>query len=193
MEIKEEKIGKFLDDLASKKPTPGGGATAALAGAMAASLVSMVAILSEKQEDQEETGEFKRIKEKANELRKELLKLADEDCQAYEGVMKAYRTDKREPGRLRKIQQALKKAAEVPLKTAQKSVEVVKLASFCAREGNQNAISDARVGIELATAAAYGALENVRINLESIKDSKFNDEIGDEMNDLLECEDLKSS
>ena len=106
--------------------------------------------------------------------------------------MKAYRTDKKEPGRLRKIQKALKKAAEIPLETAQKSVEVAKLASFCVREGNQNAVSDARCGIELATSAVFGALENVRINLESIKDNKFNEEIRDKMDNLLKCEDLKA-
>ena len=187
MVIKDQKINQFLASLASKKPTPGGGATAALAGAMAASLVSMVAKLSV-----DKDKKFKEIEGKADELRKDLLKLADEDCQAYEGVMKAYRIDKRESGRLRKVQKALKKAAEIPLETAQKAVGVVKLASFCAREGNQNATSDARCGLELATAAVYGALENVRINLESIKDSKFNNEIGDEMDGLLECEDLKS-
>jgi formiminotetrahydrofolate cyclodeaminase len=187
MAIKDQKIEDFLDDLASKKPTPGGGATAALAGAMAASLVSMVAKLS-----MDKDKEFKEIERKADRLRKELLELADEDCQVYEGVMETYRTDKKELGRLRKIQKALKKAAEVPLKTAQKSVEVVKLVSFCAREGNQNAISDARVGVELATAAVYSALENVRINLESIKDSKFNEDVRGEIDDLLECEDLKS-
>ncbi len=187
MTIKEEKIRDFLDDLASKKPTPGGGATAALAGAMAASLVSMVAKLSV-----EKDKEFKEIEEKAEKLREELLSLADEDCQAFERVMKAYRTDKREPGRLRKIQKALEEAAQVPLETAQQSVEVVKMASFCVQEGNQNVVSDARVAIELATAGVYGALENVRINLESIKDSKFCEVMKEKIDEILECEDLKT-
>ncbi len=187
MQIKEQKIKDFLNDLASKQPTPGGGATAALAGAMAAALVGMVTRLSaDKKED------FKKIEEKAEKLRKELLSLADEDCQAFERVMEAYRTKKEEPGRLRKIQKALEEASQVPLETAEKSVAVVRLAGYCVREGNQNAISDARVAIELATAGVYGALENVRINLESIKDSKFGEEMKKKMDDLLECEDLKA-
>jgi len=181
MQIKEQKIKDFLDDLASKKPTPGGGATAALAGAMAAALVSMVAKLT-----------VVKAKDKAERLRKELLLLADEDCQAFERVMQAYRTKKEEPGRLRKIQKALEEASQVPLETAEKSVAVVKLASDCVREGNQNAVSDARVALELATAAVYGALENVRINLESIKDSKFGEDIKEKIDNLLGCQDLKA-
>jgi len=187
MQIKDQKVKDFLNDLASKKPTPGGGATAALAGATAASLVSMVAKLSV-----EKDKEFEEIEGKAEKLRKELLSLADEDCQVFEGVMQAYRTDKREPGRLRKIQKALEEASQVPLETAEKSVEVVKLASDCVREGNQNAVSDARVAIELATAGVYGALENVRINLESIKDANFCEDLKEKMDELLECEDLKT-
>ena len=187
MQIKDQKIKDFLDDLASKQPTPGGGATAALAGAMAASLVSMVAKLS-----LDKGEKFKEIEEKAEKLRRELLSLADEDCQVFERVMQAYKTKKEEPGRLRKIQKALEEASQVPLETAEKSVEVVKLASDCVREGNQNAVSDARVAIELGTAGVYGALENVRINLESIKDTKFCEELKEKMEGLLECEDLKA-
>ena len=193
MQIKEQKIKDFLDDLASKKPTPGGGATAALAGAMAAALVSMVAKLTVvKAKDKDKGKEFEEIEEKAERLRKELLLLADEDCQAFERVMQAYRTKKEEPGRLRKIQKALEEASQVPLETAEKSVAVVKLASDCVREGNQNAVSDARVALELATAAVYGALENVRINLESIKDSKFGEDIKEKIDNLLGCQDLKA-
>jgi formiminotetrahydrofolate cyclodeaminase len=191
MTIKEEKIKDFLDDLASKQPTPGGGAVAALAGAMAAALVSMVAKISLAQEE-----DFKEVGEKAEKLRKELLSLADEDCQAFERVIQAYRlpkeTHEQQERRNKEIQEALKEAALLPLRTAEEAVEVVKMAGFCAREGNQNAISDARVGIELATAAVYGALENVRLNLESIKDLKFCEDLKEEMDDLLECQDLKT-
>jgi len=191
MEIKNQTIEKFLDELSSKAPTPGGGATAALAGAMAAALVSMVAKLGmAKNED------FKEIEEKAEKFRKEFLSMANEDCQVFERVMKAYRlpkeSNKQQETRNKEIQETLKKAAETPLKTARKSVAVLKMASFCVQKGNQNAVSDARVGIELATAAVYSALENVRINLESIKDEKFCQKMKSEMEKILGCEDLKT-
>lgn len=191
MKIRDQKIKDFLDDLASKKPTPGGGATAALAGAMAAGLVIMVAKLSV-----EKDKGFKEIEEEAEKLKKELLSLADEDCQVFEEVMKAYRLPKeskmQSEKRKMRIQEALREAALLPLRTAEKAVEIVRLASFCARRGNQNAISDARVGIELGTAAVYGALENVRINLETIEDTKFCEDLKDEIDELLECQDLKA-
>jgi len=160
--IKDQKIKDFLNDLASKKPVPGGGAVSALAGAIAAALVAMVANLTiGKEKYQEVEYDFKKILAKAEELKEQLTRLADEDCFAYQAVVKT------------KSQEAMKTAAEVPLLTAQKALEVLKLASFAAHKGNQNAVSDARCAIELATAAIYGAMENVRINLPYIEDKKF--------------------
>jgi len=193
MVIKNQTIEKFLEELSSKAPTPGGGAVAAVVGAMAAALVEMVASLSLSKDKEEK---FREIGKKADKLRKELLSMADEDCQVFEKVMKAYRlpkeSNKQQETRNKEIQETLKKAAETPLKTARKSVAVLKMASFCVQKGNQNAVSDARVGIELATAAVYSALENVRINLESIKDEKFCQKMKSEMEKILGCEDLKT-
>ncbi len=174
MAIKDQKIKDFLEDLASKKPVPGGGSTSAVAGAMAASLVAMVANLTVGKERYAEVEEdFEQILGKAERLRDQLLQLADEDALAYQAVIKT------------KSQEAIKTAAEVPLKTAQQSLEVLKLASFAAKEGNKNAISDARCAIELATAAVYGAIENVRINLPYIEDKKFNKELKSEVEKIL--------
>ncbi len=160
--IKDQRIKQFLDDLASKKPVPGGGSASAVAGAIAASLVAMVANLTiGKEKYQEVEDDFQRILDKAEDLKDELLRLADEDALAYQAVFKT------------KSQEAIQTAAEIPLQTAQKSLEVLKLAAFAAKEGNKNTISDAHCAIELATAAIYGALENVRINLPFIEDKKF--------------------
>lgn len=183
--IVEQKIKQFLEDLASKKPTPGGGAAAALAGAMGAGLVGKVARLTR------DNSEVSKIAGKADKLRSELLELSDKDCQAYDEVVKAYRLpkecDKKQETRNRKIQEALKGAAEVPMETAKKSLEVLKLASFVAASGNQNAVSDARCGIELATGAIYGALENVKINLSQVKDEKFVEKFKEEIEKILSC------
>ncbi|MFZ5366225.1 MAG: cyclodeaminase/cyclohydrolase family protein [Patescibacteria group bacterium] len=187
--IKDQKVKEFLKELSSSAPTPGGGAAAALAGAVAAGLVGKVAVLTLGEE-------FKQLENKAIKLQSELLKLADEDCQAYDEVVGVYRLSKKsekgEERRKEKIQEALKKAAEVPLETAKKSLEVLRLASFAAAKGNQNCLSDARCGIELATAAIYGALENVRINLKLIEDEKFTENLRDEIEKILAEESLKS-
>ena len=199
MAIKKQTIEKFLEEVCSKAPTPGGGAAAALSGAMAAALVAKVARLTigkEKYKEVEE--EFQGICKKAAGLMGDLLNLADEDVEAYQAVVTAHKEAKdfndlnHQSEKNEKIQEALKYAAEVPMETVRKSVEVLYLASFVAAQGNQNAVSDARCAIELAIAAIYGALENVRINLALIKDQKFVESLRNEIDKILSEEKLKA-
>ncbi|MBU3956882.1 cyclodeaminase/cyclohydrolase family protein [Patescibacteria group bacterium] len=166
---------KFLKDLSSKKPAPGGGSASALAGAMAAALVNKVAILTigkGKYKDVEE--EFKQLSNRAIKLQSELFKLADKDAKAFMDVIKT-----------KSSQEAIKRAAEVPLETAQKSLAVLKMACYASEHGNQNLRSDAFCAIELTTAAIYGALENVRANLPYIKDEKYLGELKDKVDQVL--------
>lgn len=172
--IKDQKISQFLDDLSSKKPVPGGGSTSAVVGAMGASLVAMVANLTLGKEKYREVEEdFEQILPRATQLKDQLLQLADEDALAYQAVVKT------------KSQEAIKTAAEVPLKVAQQSLEVLRLAVLAAGKGNQNALSDARCAIELSTAAVYGAIENVRINLPFIEDKKFVKNLREEVKKIM--------
>lgn len=145
--IKNQKIEEFLEELASKSPTPGGGAVAALTGAISISLVEMVGNLT------------KNLKLNTGSLRSDLLKLADEDVKAFDMVMAAYRSKSNS-----KIKKALIKAIEVPEKTMKLSKEVERLARIAVKKGNKNAISDAKTAIYLARAAQKGALENIEIN-----------------------------
>lgn len=157
MRIRNYTIESFLEDLASKNPTPGGGAVAALAGAMAASLVVMVCNLT--------TGanSVKRIANSANKLKNQLLDLADEDCRAFDGVLAAYRSKDKEV-----IGKSLQKAIDVPEKTMLLSNEVLKLAKIVLKKGNKNAFSDAKTAIYLAQAAIKSADENIKINQQSL-------------------------
>ena len=141
----------FLEKLAGKNPTPGGGAAAAIAGAMGAALVEMVISLS------------KNLELKTNNLREKLLKLAEEDVVAFDSVMAAYRSKNKE-----KIMKALLKAIDVPQETKRLAKEVEKLARIVARKGNKNALSDAKTALYLAQAAQKGAEENIKINKKSL-------------------------
>jgi formiminotetrahydrofolate cyclodeaminase len=156
MRIKDQKIEEFLGSLASKSPTPGGGAAAALAGAMAAGLVEMVCSLTK-------TNSVQKIAERAKELRIRILELSDEDCAAFDAVIAAYRTKDKA-----KIKKALQKAVEVPTETKRLSLEVGKLAKEVARMGNKNVYSDAMSAVYLARAAANSAEENIKINQKAI-------------------------
>lgn len=145
--IRDQKISKFLGELSSKSPTPGGGAVAALTGAMAISLVEMVVNLT------------KGLKLDTGNLKKELLSLADQDCKAFDGVMAAYRSKSKS-----KIIKSLKKAIEIPQKTLTLSQKIEKLAKQVVKKGNKNALSDAKSAIYLARAAQKAAKENIDIN-----------------------------
>ena len=152
-------IRKYLGDLAAKKPAPGGGSAAALAGALAASLLSMVAnftVGKEKYKPYEK--EIKKVLKESERIRKRLLQLVDLDVRAYMRVVKT-----RDKGAKQK-KAALKKAAAVPKEICQICQEALKLCPVLVKKGNRNLLSDVEVAMEFLLAAFNSALINVRIN-----------------------------
>jgi formiminotetrahydrofolate cyclodeaminase len=194
----EERVDKYIDLLASGEPTPGGGSTAALAGALSAALISMVANLTigrEKYRDVE--GELSNIRDAAVELIERLKKAVDEDKAAYDQVMASFRMpkekEKEKEVRAAAVQQAVKCAAGVPLEVARFCYELLQLAKIAAEKGNPNAASDAGVAALMADAAAKSAILNVRTNLSLIKDDAFVRELKDVCDTLfVKCEMLKN-
>jgi len=169
-------MNQFLADLASKKPAPGGGSASAMAGAMAAGLVRKVCLLTiGKKKYQKVTERFSQLNQEAEELQKALIQLAKKDEEAFLEVMKTKGSEK-----------AVKKAAEVPLETARRSLAVLKMANYASKHGNQNLRSDAFCALELATAAVYGALENVRVNLPFIQDEAYLRDLKNQIDEVLE-------
>lgn len=171
-------VGDFLDVLASGEPAPGGGAAAALTGAMAAALVAMVSGLTVGREKYREAeGRMQAAGERATVARANFLLLADRDQDAFRQVMAAYAlprgTDAEKAARQAAIQEALKEATRVPLSTLQQALEILPDALDVMEQGNANARSDGASGYFLAQAALDGALLNVKINLEAIKDEGF--------------------
>jgi glutamate formiminotransferase/formiminotetrahydrofolate cyclodeaminase len=159
----------FLDAVAADTPVPGGGAVAALAGALAAALAAMVGRLTAgKRKYVEVETDMQALVAGAERLRQSLTARIAEDNAAFEAVMAAYRLSKRteeeKAERRAAIQAGLARAAEVPLATAQDAVAALELARTAARVGNVNAITDAGTAAWLARAAVAGAALNVRIN-----------------------------
>lgn len=166
----ELSVRQFLDRLASSAPEPGGGAAAALAGALAAALVGMVANLTvgkEKFAAVEE--EMRRVRDDAAALRARLLEAIDRDAEAFRRVMEAYRlprgTDEERAARREATRAALRQAAEVPAEVVALCGEVAALSQIAAAQGNPQVLSDAAVAAVMAEAAAASAALNVRINL----------------------------
>lgn len=169
----DEPLTTYLNDLAAKKPAPGGGSAGALAGALAAGLVSMVVNFSLGKDSPNE----KRLKEILNEsenLRAKMSELIDEDVKVYEEVSSVFKLPKESGERKEKIREALKKAAKVPFEVAQLGMNIMKLNRELLPICNPRLISDIGVSVSLAySSVEIGAL-NVEINLSSIKDEQFN-------------------
>ncbi len=171
-------VRDFVTELASDSAAPGGGSAAALAGALGAALTTMVCNLSlDEEKFQAVLPEIQAIRLQASALQEKLTNAVDEDAQAFNSVMNAYKlpksNDEEKKARLATIQQSMKQAALLPLGVAGDSLEALKLAARILPLGNQNAASDAAVSGLMAYAAIQGALFNVKINLGFIKDADF--------------------
>jgi glutamate formiminotransferase/formiminotetrahydrofolate cyclodeaminase len=165
----------FIDAVAAKSATPGGGAVAALAGALAAALTAMVGRLTVgKRRYTDVVEEISEIVVEAERLRVGLTAQVDEDIVAFQAVMAAYKlpqaTEEEKSQRQAAIQEALVRAAEVPLATAQDALDAMELALTVARLGNVHAVADAATAAWMAMAAIQGAALNVRTNAVSLGD-----------------------
>jgi formiminotetrahydrofolate cyclodeaminase len=174
--VEDESIGRWLDELASAAPAPGGGAAAAFETATAAALVEMVCNLTIGKPAYAAAEErMTAVRARATALRSQATSLADEDAAAFEAVIAAYRlpkADEAETGaRHAAIQQALVTAADVPRRTAQAAAEVVALAASIVDGSNPNVVSDLAAAAAAARAALDTALVNVEINAGSISDA----------------------
>src|SRR5580704_12786616 len=167
-------VEPFVEQLAAPTATPGGGSAAAASGAMAAGLANMVASMSrgKKAYVQHEASLSPAIA-RLGMLREELKSAIDADSESYNLVMKAYKAAKESADGDGAITTALKQATSVPLGVAERAAEVARIAEMLAPITNPNMKSDLTTAVALAQAALTGALANVEINLESLKDEQF--------------------
>jgi glutamate formiminotransferase/formiminotetrahydrofolate cyclodeaminase len=168
----------FCESLSSKNPVPGGGSASAYAGALAASLVMMVAQLTIGKKTYEIAWEeANNILKETEPLKEKLLQLVVKDAAAYSlvaGAMKLPKsTVQEQEERNKKLEEALKVAAEVPAETLLASAKVFRLAKKMREICNKNALSDAETAIYLARASVLGSWSNVHVNLNSMEDHDF--------------------
>lgn len=188
--IKDKSIQVFLDELASKASTPGGGSAAAIIGAMGAALISMVANFTVGKKGYEDVDtEARNILDKSEDLRNQLTGMIKADVDVFNRVMAAYGmpkdTDEQKSARSGEIQAALKEATDVPLSCARVSAEVIKLSKSIAGKGNKNVISDAGVAVLAGQAALRSAALNVYINIGGIKDENFVSDRQKQLEDIM--------
>lgn len=180
--LREMKLVDFADELASESPAPGGGSVAALCGALSASLSAMVANLTHGKKG------FESLNDEMNEhalrgqlLKSEFLKAIDADTRAFNKIADARRlpkdSDQAKSARLAAIEQANKEATSVPFSVVKLALDAIQLAEKVAERGNPNTLSDAGVAGMTARTAGEAAYYNVLINLPSIEDGEFRDNI----------------
>lgn len=179
MSVAKQTLEDFCSQLAAGTPAPGGGAAAAVAGALGAALVGMVAGLTVGRPryaaaHDEMTG----LQDSAKRLTAALLTCADADQAAFERVMVAYALPKGSDERVRSVRAGYQAASEVPLDIMQHSIAVMRGALAAAVKGNRNAISDAYVGYLAASTAFEGALWTTAMNLEHLDEEVRTEMLG---------------
>ncbi|MHB8654412.1 MAG: glutamate formimidoyltransferase [Terriglobia bacterium] len=167
---------RFVEAVAADTPTPGGGSVSALAGALAAALGEMVCgITLRKKTLAAHHPSVREIQARLTGLRNRLMEAVDRDAESYEAVLAAMKlpkaTEAEQIRRVEAIESASKKAAEVPLETAQLAAEVSRLVDSLHPISAPQAASDLGVALAMAKASRRGAIENIRANLPSIHDT----------------------
>ena len=178
MKLVEQRVIDFVAATASKEPTPGGGAIAALTAATGAALAEMVANLTFGKKGYEAVQtEMEVLQAKAEEIRNRMLELSQADADVFNIFMNALglpkNTDEEKAARTAAIQQAYKDVAMVPFEIGELANQIFDLAELASRKGNQNLITDGIIAAINARAAVKSAFLNVRINLSGIKDESF--------------------
>jgi methenyltetrahydrofolate cyclohydrolase len=176
--ITENTLEEFLNALASKAPTPGGGSAAAVIGAMGAGLISMVCNVTLGKKGMEElAAEMRAVCDQSEALRVRLTGMIAEDIAAFDALMSAYRlpkaSDAEKAARSAAIQKGLVGATNAPLECARACAEVIKLSRQAAQHGYSGVISDAGVGVLAAQTALRSAALNVEINAPLLEDRAF--------------------
>ena len=164
-----EAVNKYLNDLAAKQPTPGGGSAAALAGAMGSALLEMVCnftIGNKKYKDIEGIAADCLISAKG--IREKFLLLVDEDTKIYSSICAAFKTKDEKI-----IDNALKEGYYISLKMCELAKAGMTIALNLAEKSNVNLITDVGCGAELLKAGFESGVFNSEINLKGIKDVSF--------------------
>ena len=181
----------FADITASESTAPGGGSIAAYTGALGAALATMVANVSANKKGWEDRWEyFSNIAEKGQVLKVELLRLVDEDTNAFAGIMEAFKLPKTnaEEITLRKaaIEAASLYATQIPLLTMKVAHKILEIAKEMIENGNQNTLSDGAAGVLCNKTAVQAAYYNVKINAKGLTNQTMARQLADEAKALLE-------
>lgn len=174
----EGSIENYLNDLAARKPAPGGGSAAALQAAAGVALMLMVAnytIGNPKYKEYEDKA--RAILKRCEEARKSLQSLIDADVEAYTRLSNALSAGKhngqKTADEISKLDTAYKEALIPPYEVCWTSANCMKLCAELVEFGNKNLITDMAIAAIFLEGAFFAAKYNVYVNLKYIKDMDF--------------------
>ena len=169
--LQTNSIESFLNSLAAKTSTPGGGAVAAITGAHGCALISMVCQFSTNFEDATQ------MDNRAQQARASFLNLAQADIEAFNMVMAAYQQPKNEIGREVNIQSSLLQAAEAPRAMMVLANSLIDDTLTLLQRGNENLITDSGMIAILIETTIRSSELNILVNLKSINDESYKTEV----------------
>ncbi len=181
----------FADITASESTAPGGGSIAAYTGALGAALATMVANVSAHKKGWEDRWEyFSDVAEKGQALKVELLRLVDEDTNAFAGIMEAFKLPKTNVDEITARKAAIEAsslyATQIPLLTMKVAYKILAIAKEMIENGNQNTLSDGAAGVLCNKTAVQAAYYNVMINAKGLMDKEIARQLADEAKALLD-------
>lgn len=199
MELHSVSVLKFIQDLGSSAPAPGGGSVAAMNGATAAALLEMVANLTLGNAKYEAVHEEMRgIQEAMCSVKEEFVHYINKDSAAFMELMGSFKlpkdTEEEKTHRKEEIERTMKQAALVPFEIGKLAYSLLSVAETVILRGNANAITDGMIAVINARAAIKSAFLNVKINLGSIQDAEFVKDLADAMDEMesgLEAEEQR--
>ena len=188
--VTQASVEKFLDDLASGHPTPGGGSAAAIMGAMSTDLVSMVCNVTIGKKGYEAVEpEMRAVLQESEQVRRRLTAMVAEDIAAFDSILAAYKlpkaSDDDKARRADAIQAGLRRATETPLDCARVCAQVSALARRASVRGYLNEMSVGGVGVGAGFTGLRSAALNVYINAPALKDRAFAERATAELEKLV--------
>ncbi len=163
---------KYLNDLAAKTPTPGGGSAAAVSCALGTSLLTMVANFSlGKKKSRLINQEIKNVLKESKQISAKLNRLIDDDIKYYKRVRNIRRIMKKKASK--RLDAAVKKSVDTSMQICTYSYEAAKLCRLLSEKGNPNLITDTASAILFLESGLVSAGFNIKINLQNIHDKKY--------------------
>ncbi|WP_294371307.1 cyclodeaminase/cyclohydrolase family protein [uncultured Clostridium sp.] len=195
MKFCDDTIKKFIEDLESDMPAPGGGSVAGLIAALSGALNSMVYSLTVGKKSYMSLNEKTQnmiidFQKKSIEFSKKSLEIMDEDRENFLKLMDCYKmpkdTDEEKENRKKAIRDNTIKSMEAPLALARECIGFYDNLKIMAEYGNKMLLSDLGISAILLHSAVESSIVNVKVNLKALKNEEFFEDLDKEIKNILE-------